>query len=58
MASAFRLIARPYWSNNYYRFRDAFATLRAWWDVKIARPLPVLGPREEMGLKLEAETGS
>ena len=45
---------RPYWSNNYYRFRDAFATLRAWWDVKIARPLPVLGPREEMGL----ETGS
>ena len=45
---------RLYWSNNYYRFRDAFATLRAWWDVKIARPLPVLGPREEMGL----ETGS
>ena len=45
---------RPYWSNNYYRFRDAFATLRAWWDVKIARPLPVLGPREDMGL----ETGS
>ena len=42
---------RPYWSNNYYRFRDAFATLRAWWDVKIARPLPVLGPREEMGLE-------
>ena len=45
---------RPYWSNNYYRFRDAFATLRAWWDVKIAHPLPLLGPREEMGL----ETGS
>jgi SanA protein len=45
---------RPYWSNNYYRLRDAIATLRAWWDVKIARPLPVLGPREEMGL----ETGS
>ena len=42
---------RPYWSNNYYRFRDAFATLRAWWDVKIARPLPVLGPREDMGLE-------
>jgi SanA protein len=41
---------RPYWSNNYYRLRDAVATLRAWWDVKIARPLPVLGPREEMGL--------
>ena len=42
---------RPYWSNTYYRLRDAFATLRAWWDVKIARPLPVLGPREEMGLE-------
>jgi SanA protein len=41
---------RSYWSNNYYRLRDAFATLRAWWDVKIARPLPVLGPREDMGL--------
>ena len=42
---------RPYWSNNYYRLRDAVATLRAWWDVKIARPLPVLGPREDMGLE-------
>jgi vancomycin permeability regulator SanA len=42
---------RSYWSNNYYRFRDAFATLRAWWDVKIARPLPVLGPREDIGLE-------
>lgn len=41
---------RVYWSNSYYRFRDAFATLRAWWDVKIARPLPVLGPKEDMGL--------
>ena len=42
---------RVYWSNTYYRFRDAFATLRAWWDVKIARPLPVLGPPEDMGLE-------
>ena len=42
---------RIYWTNSYYRFRDAFATLRAWWDVKIARPLPVLGPREDMVLK-------
>ncbi|MGQ9489395.1 MAG: SanA/YdcF family protein [Anaerolineae bacterium] len=41
---------RVYWSNPYYRFRDAFATLRAWWDVKIVRPLPVLGPKEDMGL--------
>ena len=39
-----------YWSNPYYRFRDAFASLRAWWDIKVARPLPVLGPKEDMGL--------
>jgi SanA protein len=53
-AVGFSADRRPYWSNNYYRFRDAFATLRAWWDVKIAHPLPVLGPREGM----ELETGS
>jgi SanA protein len=41
---------RVYWSNPYYRFRDAFATVRAWWDVKIARPLPVLGQPEDMGI--------
>lgn len=39
-----------YRSNTYYRLRDAIATLRAWWDVRIARPLPVLGPPEDMGL--------
>jgi SanA protein len=50
-AIGFSADRRPYWSNNYYRFRDAFATLRAWWDVKIAHPLPVLGSREEMGLE-------
>jgi len=50
-AIGFSADRRPYWSNNYYRFRDAFATLRAWWDVKVARPLPVLGPREDMGLE-------
>ncbi len=41
---------RVYWSNPYYRFRDGFASLRAWWDVKVARPLPVLGPKEDIGL--------
>lgn len=41
---------RVYWSNSYYRFRDAFATLRAWADVKLLKPLPVLGPKEDMGL--------
>lgn len=39
-----------YRSNTYYRLRDALATLRAWWDVRIARPLPVLGSPEDMGL--------
>jgi len=41
---------RVYLSNPYYRLRDAFATVRAWWDVKIARPEPVLGPKENIGL--------
>jgi len=41
---------RVYLSNPYYRLRDAVATLRAWWDVKVARPHPVLGPKEDMGL--------
>lgn len=39
-----------YRSNPYYRIRDAFATLRAWADVKLLKPLPVLGPQEDMGL--------
>jgi SanA protein len=39
-----------YRSNTYYRVRDTLATLRAWWDVRVARPLPVLGPKEDMGL--------
>jgi SanA protein len=49
-AIGFSADRRIYFSNPYYRFRDAFATLRAWWDVAIARPTPVLGPKEEMGL--------
>jgi SanA protein len=49
-AIGFSADRRVYWSNPYYRFRDAFATLLAWWDVKIARPTPILGQREEMGL--------
>jgi len=49
-AVGFSADRRIYWSNPYYRLRDAIATLRAWWDVKVARPTPVLGPRENMGL--------
>lgn len=41
---------RAYLSNPYYQLRDAVASLRAWWDVKIARPEPVLGAKEDMGL--------
>jgi SanA protein len=49
-AVGFSADRRVYWSNAFYQFRDAFASLRAWWDVKIARPLPVMGEKEEMGL--------
>ena len=38
-----------YRSNGYYRVRDTIATLRAIWDVRVARPIPVLGPKEDMG---------
>ena len=41
---------RLYLSNPYYQLREAIASLRAWWDVKIARPKPVLGAKENMGL--------
>lgn len=41
---------RVYLSNPYYQLRDAVASLRAWWDVKVARPEPVLGAKEDMGL--------
>ena len=49
-AIGFSADRRIYFSNPYYRLRDAFATLRAWWDVAIAHPTPVLGPKEEIGL--------
>ena len=49
-AIGFSADRRIYWSNPYYRFRDAFATLLAWWDVKVTRPTPVLGAREDIGL--------
>jgi SanA protein len=56
-AAGFSADRRVYFSNPYYRARDALATLRACWDVMIARPTPVLGPKEDMGLsgrKLDA----
>ncbi len=49
-ATGFSADSRIYWSNPYYCVRDAFATLRAWWDVKIWRPLPVLGDPIDIGL--------
>jgi SanA protein len=49
-AIGFSADRRTYFSNPYYRLRDAFATVLAWWDVAIARPTPVLGPKEEIGL--------
>jgi SanA protein len=49
-AVGFSADRRMYFSNPYYQFRDAFATLRAWLDVKVLRPLPVLGPAIDIGL--------
>jgi SanA protein len=49
-AIGFSADRRVYLSNPYYRFRDAFATLRAWLDVKVLRPVPVLGPAIDIGL--------
>jgi len=49
-AVGFSADRRTYFSNPYYRLRDAFASVLAWWDVAIARPTPVLGPKEEIGL--------
>lgn len=40
---------RVYRSNPFYQFRDALATVRAWWDVMIVRPLPVLGDKIDIG---------
>jgi SanA protein len=34
---------RDYSLASAYWWRDVLATARAWWDVRIARPLPVLG---------------
>jgi len=39
-----------YRSERYYRLREVFATVAAWWDVTVAHPLPVLGEKESMGL--------
>jgi SanA protein len=41
---------QAYFSNPFYQMRDALATLVAWWDVKVTRPLPVLGDRIDIGL--------
>jgi SanA protein len=41
---------QPYRANDYYRFRDAIATLRAWADVVILRPQPILGDPVDLGL--------
>lgn len=39
-----------YGSESYYRLREGFASVAAWWDVKVLRPLPVMGEREDLGL--------
>jgi len=37
---------RPYLYIQRYRWREVAATLAAWWDLNLLRPLPVLGERE------------
>jgi SanA protein len=49
-AIGFSADRRIYWSGPFYEMRDAVATLRAWWDVKVAKPLPVLGQQEDLGV--------
>jgi SanA protein len=41
---------RPYANEPYYWFRDAAATLAAWFDVTILHPEPVLGDKIDIGL--------
>ncbi len=41
---------RLYGNESYYWFRDAVATLAAWFDVTILRPEPVLGDKIDLGL--------
>jgi len=40
--------AHGYGSNSYYRVREGLASVVAWWDVKIVRPLPILGQVERI----------
>lgn len=37
---------RSYRYMEAYRWREVAATLAAWWDVNLLRPLPILGERE------------
>lgn len=45
-AVGFAADRRAYVASSYYNLRDAVATLRAWLDVKVMRPVPVLGARQ------------
>jgi SanA protein len=41
---------RAYTAGDYYRLRDTVATLRAFADVKLLRPTPILGEKIDIGL--------
>jgi SanA protein len=49
-AVGFAADRRAYRASSYYHLRDAVATLRAWLDVKVIRPVPVLGARQAIEL--------
>ncbi|OQY16842.1 MAG: hypothetical protein B6I35_15340 [Anaerolineaceae bacterium 4572_32.2] len=41
---------QPYWHIRRSQLREIPATALAWWDVKLRRPLPVLGEKIDIGL--------
>ena len=42
---------RDYRTYHWWELREAFATVAAWWDVNIGRPVPVLGEKLPISMK-------
>jgi SanA protein len=50
-AIGFSADLQPYWHTRRSMLREIPATALAWWDVKVRRPLPVLGEQIDIGLE-------
>lgn len=50
-AIGFSANLQPYWPTRRSMLREIPATALAWWDVKVRRPLPVLGEQIDIGLE-------